>query len=62
MQTPSMSELHMVDEPGASTEPSVRPGAHGCFRGARWLFGVLLFSVAIWASLGWGLRALVSAF
>ncbi len=62
MQSPSISGTLGVDEADDTAQPSAsRAGAHPCFIGARWLLGVLAFSLALWGTFGWGLRAVVSA-
>ena len=60
MRTPMAFELQPVDQPGASTDRVAKVRAHACFRGARLLLVVLVFSIAIWAGVGWGLSALVN--
>jgi len=62
MQTPSVSEIYGADELGTSTQTNVKAGAHECFRGMRWLVGILVLSLGLWVTLGWGVRAVVSAF
>ncbi len=62
MQSPSISGTLGVDEADDAARSSARSAAHPCFVGARWLLGGLAFSLALWGSFGWGLRALVSAF
>lgn len=60
MRTPMAFEFQPVDQLGASTDRVAKVRAHACFRGARLLLVVLVFSIAIWAGVGWGLSALVN--
>jgi hypothetical protein len=61
MQTPSVLGTYGADERGASTQTNVKAGAHECFRGMRWLLGILVLSLGLWVTLGWGVHAVVSA-
>jgi hypothetical protein len=61
MQTPLVSGIYRAGERGASTQTNVRTGAHECFRGVHWLLGILVLSLGLWVTLGWGVHAVVSA-
>ncbi len=62
MQSPSISGTLRVDEADDTAQSSASgASAHPCFVGARWLLGVLAFSLALWGTLDWGLRAVVGS-